>query len=160
MRFKLNEIIFLIYFINYSAKTNFVRLSMRVKEKSIKSFLLFALFSLFFFRTAASQSIENKELADPGSFVVGMFSVVGNNAWSPVPGTQEFRNELHLMWQGTNNGNTSINSIHTYGHYIGDSIFWSNYLSDVSSVSDSLKTLGDCRFEWIDANNDSIISQN
>ncbi len=133
---------------------------MYAKELRIKNLLVFVSFLLFFLNAAVSQSIKNNELKDPEDFVVGMFSVVGNNAWSPVPGTQEFRNELQLMWQGTNNGRASINSLHTYGHYIGNSLFWTNYLSDVSSVSDSLKTLGDCRFEWIDTNNDSMISQN
>ncbi len=88
-----------------------------------------------------------------------MFSVVGNNPLSPYPGTEEFRNELRTIWQGADNKYTAINSLHTYGHFISDSVFWAKYLDDISSISDSLKSLADCNFDYIDANNDSIISQ-
>ncbi len=110
--------------------------------------------------TILSQQNTNNVKHNSQSFNIGIFSVVGNNPWSPIPGTQAFRDELELIWVGTNTGYNAINSMHTYGHYIGDSTFWTNYLSDVSTISDSLKTLADCRFEWIDINNDSLISQN
>jgi hypothetical protein len=67
------------------------------------------------------QMLENNQSSGSQSFNVGMFSVVGNNSWSPNPGTQEFRNELQLIWQGTSDEYLAISSIHTYGHYIGDS---------------------------------------
>ena len=123
-----------------------------ISKTIIKSILVFLVISFINSNITLSQN--------SGTFNVGMFSVVGNNSWSPFPGTQEFRNELQLMQRGTNNGYWAINSLHTYGHYISDNTFWTNYLSDISIISDSLKTLADCRFEWIDSNSDSVISQN
>lgn len=129
--------------------------------KKIKSlFSISVIILVFSFNITLSPQTQNTQSQGSENFNVGMFSVVGNNTWSPVPGTQEFRDELQLMWQGTNNGYTPINSLHAYGHYIDDSIFWMNYLSDISSISDSLKSLGDCRFDWIDKNYDGVISQN
>lgn len=133
---------------------------MIVKYKPINSLLVLVAFLSLFSNTSFSQQNNNNKLAGSENFIIGMFSVVGNDIWSPVPGTPEFRDELRLIWQGTNSGPTAINSLHTYSHYIGDSLFWTNYLSDISSISDSLKTLADCRFEWIDTNDDSLISQN
>ncbi len=109
--------------------------------------------------TIVMQKLENNQFSDSQFFNVGMFSVVGNNSWSPKPGTQEFRDELRLIWQGTNNEYLAINSMHTYGHYIGDSLFWMEYLNDISSISDSIKVLADCNFPYVDTDNDSLISE-
>jgi hypothetical protein len=109
--------------------------------------------------TSLSQQIKNNQCSGSEYFNVGMFSVVGNNAWSPNPGTPEFRNELHMIRQGANNEYNEINSLQAYGHYISDSVFWNDYLNDISIISDSLKTLVYCRFEYVDSNNDSLISQ-
>ncbi|HLG31885.1 MAG TPA: T9SS type A sorting domain-containing protein [Ignavibacteriaceae bacterium] len=124
-----------------------------------KTNLLIAAFLFFFVSPVCLQQVENNQSNRSQFFNVGMFSVVGNNSWSPNPGTQEFRNELRAIWQGTNNEHVAINSLHTYGHYIADSIFWSAYLNDISLTSDSLKTIADCRFEYVDTNDDSLISQ-
>ena len=121
--------------------------------------LVVVAFATLFLTTSSYQSRKNYQSPRSEILNIGMFSVVGNDIWSPVPGTSEFRDELRLIWQGTNSGPTAINSLHTYSHYIGDSLFWTNYLSDISSVSDSIKTLADCRFEYIDTDNDSLISQ-
>jgi hypothetical protein len=129
-------------------------------KKNKPLFSIFITILVFSFNITLLPQTQNSRSQDSENINIGMFSVVGNNVWSPVPGTQEFRNELQSIWQGTNNGYTAINSLHAYGHYIGDSLFWINYLSDISSISDSLKTLGDCRFDWIDKNNDGVISQN
>lgn len=126
----------------------------------MKAIIISLFISLILVQRLVSQEIIYNRLTGTETFNVGMFSVVGNNAWSPVPGTPEFRDELQMIWQGTNNEYTAINSLHTYGHYIGDSLFWTNYLNDISTISDSLKTLADCRFEYIDTNDDSLISQN
>jgi len=63
---------------------------MYVKYKQIKSLLLLTAFLLFFIDIAFSQHNQNNELTGSENFILGMFSVVGNNAWSQVPGTQEF----------------------------------------------------------------------
>ena len=88
-----------------------------------------------------------------------MFSVVGNDSASPKPGTGEFRNELREMWEGTNDEYTAINSLQSSGHYLTDSTFWTDYLNDISSISDNLKTLADCNFHYIDTNHDGLISE-
>ena len=125
----------------------------------LKTYLiLFAIFSFFFLSTSFAQIIGKNDLKITQSFNVGMFSVVGNDSSSPKPGTEEFRNELREMWEGTSDGYTAINSLQVYGHYISDSTFWSDYLSDISSVSDSLKALADCNFHYINTNHDSLIS--
>ena len=121
--------------------------------------LITSIFSLLLINSLFAQKIVKNSFIDSQQFNVGMFSVVGNNPSSPYPGTEEFRNELRTIRQGTDNEYIAINSLHTYGHFISDSVFWTKYLGDISSVSDSLKTLGDCNFDYIDTNGDSIISQ-
>ncbi|MEJ2195124.1 MAG: T9SS type A sorting domain-containing protein [Ignavibacteriaceae bacterium] len=132
---------------------------MLTKVKTIQYLLLVIAFQFFFVSTVLPQHLENYKFSGSQFFNVGMFSVVGNNSWSPNPGTEEFRNELRSIWQGTNNEITAINSVHTYGHYIGESVFWTNYLNDLSMISDSLKTLADCVFGYVDTDGDSLISQ-
>ncbi|MEJ2494347.1 MAG: hypothetical protein P8Y79_08465, partial [Ignavibacteriaceae bacterium] len=121
--------------------------------------LITSIFSLLLINSLFAQKIVKNSFIDSQQFNLGMFSVVGNNPSSPYPGTEEFRNELRTIRQGTDNEYIAINSLHTYGHFISDSVFWTKYLGDISSVSDSLKTLGDCNFDYIDTNGDSIISQ-
>jgi hypothetical protein len=121
--------------------------------------LLIGTLVLLSLNTSLSQQIKNNQCSGSEYFNVGMFSVVGNNAWSPNPGTPEFRNELQMIRQGANNEYNEINSLQAYGHYISDSVFWNDYLNDISIISDSLKTLVYCRFEYVDSNNDSLISQ-
>lgn len=92
-------------------------------------------------------------------FNIGMFSVVGHMPNVPQPGSMEFREDLQKMYNGTSNNSIAINTVQAYGYYIADLEFWETCLSDISSVSDSLKCLGDCQFYYVDANNDSMISQ-
>jgi hypothetical protein len=92
-------------------------------------------------------------------FNVGMFSVVGGILSDPQPGSQEFRDELQQLWQGSTNDYKAINTVHSYHTYIGSSSFLNDYLTDLSIVSDSLKTLADCRFIHIDLDGDGILSQ-
>jgi hypothetical protein len=136
-----------------------IHLIMLVKVKTKLYLLLVPALLFFFVNTGLPQQVENNHFSGSQFFNVGMFSVVGNNSWSPNPGAQEFRNELQMIWQGTNNEYIAINSLHTYGHYIGDSVFWAEYLNDISSLSDSLKTLVNCRFIHVDTDDDSLISQ-
>ena len=144
------------YLMKYAEGTQLI---MSVKVKTKTYLLLVTAFSVFFVNTVFPQQVENNQFTGSQFSNVGMFSVVGNNSWSPNPGTQEFRNELRMIWQGTNSEYIAINSLHTYGHYIGDSGFWADYLNDISMISDSLKTLGDCRFVHVDTDDDSLISQ-
>ena len=102
---------------------------------------------------------QHNSSSDSAYFHVEMFSVAGSMAGAPQPGTQEFRDELRSIWQGTENGFTAINTLHVYGHYIDDTDFWMTYLEDLSTISDSLKTLADCQFVYVDTNNDTLISQ-
>jgi len=88
-----------------------------------------------------------------------MFSVTGSTSGAPLPGTPEFRDELQQLWQGSTNKYSAINTLHSYRHYIGNSSFLTDYLSDLSIVSDSLKTLADCRFIHVDIDDDGILSQ-
>ncbi|UCH66194.1 MAG: T9SS type A sorting domain-containing protein [Ignavibacterium sp.] len=137
-----------------------INLIMLVKLKIKPYLLLEILLFLFFINTVLSQPIENDHYSGSHFFNIGMFSVISGDSYSPAPGTDEFRNELQLIWKGSDNEHSAINSLHTYSHFIGDSLFWRDYLSDISSISDSLKTLGDCQFIYIDTNNDSLINEN
>ncbi|MFC2119437.1 T9SS type A sorting domain-containing protein [Bacteroidota bacterium] len=130
--------------------------------KSVKSkiqFLIFLLITLSLSVNTFSQSGSNSLFEGSEYFNVGMFSVVGATVSAPQPGTQEFRDELQQLWQGSTNEYNAINTLHSYRNYIGNSSFLNDYLSDVSLVSDSLKTLADCQFIRIDLDNDGILSQ-
>jgi len=129
--------------------------------KSMKSkiqYLIFLLITLSLSDNTFSQSGSNKLSEGSEYFNVGMFSVVGSTVSAPQPGTQEFRDELQQLWQGSTNEYHAINTLHSYHNYIGSSSFLNDYLSDISTVSDSLKTLADCRFIHVDLNDDGIIS--
>lgn len=138
-----------------SSKELFIIVQVIVK---IKIRLTSALAILLSFNFMFAQKENTNHFPAAKDFNIGMFSVVGNNSTSPQPGTIEFRNELKIIREGTDRGYPAINSLHAYGHFISDSVYWTNYLLDISSVSDSLKTLADCNFEYIDTNSDSLIS--
>ena len=126
---------------------------------SKKQFITFFLVTLSISVSTFSQSGANRLFEGSEYFNVGMFSVVGLYAPAPQPGTQEFRDEMQQVWQGSSNDYNTINTVHSYHNYIGSGSFLNDYLSDLSIVSDSLKTLADCRFIQIDLNNDGILSQ-
>jgi hypothetical protein len=120
--------------------------------------LILVLFTLSISVVTFSQSVTTKLFEGSEYFNVGMFSVVGGTVSAPQPGTQKFRDELQQLWQGSTNEYNAINTVHSYRHYIGNSSFLNDYLNDLSIVSDSLKTLADCRFSRIDTNDDGLIS--
>jgi hypothetical protein len=121
--------------------------------------IIFLLLTLCLSVNTFSQSGATRLFERSEYFNVGMFSVVGGTDSAPQPGTQEFRDELQQLWQGSANEYKAINTLHSYRHYIGNSSFLNDYLSDLSIVSDSLKTLADCRFIRIDTNDDGFISE-
>lgn len=121
--------------------------------------IIFLLITLNLSEVSIAQLVTNKLFEGSEYFNVGMFSVVGLNAPAPQPGTQEFRDELQQVWQGSTNDYNAINTVHSYHNYIGSGSFLNDYLSDISIVSDSLKTLADCRFFHIDLDDDGILSQ-
>ncbi|MGB5849855.1 MAG: T9SS type A sorting domain-containing protein [Ignavibacteriaceae bacterium] len=127
--------------------------------KSKIQFSVFLLISLCLSVITIAQSVTNGLFEGSEYFNVGMFSVVGGTVSAPQPGTQEFRDELQQLWQGSTNEYNAINTVHSYRHYIGNSSFLNDYLSDINIVSDSLKTLADCRFVRIDLDDDGILSQ-
>ena len=122
-------------------------------------FLIFLLFTLSISVNTFSQSVPDSLFECSEYFNIGMFSVTGSTSGAPLPGTPEFRDELQQLWQGSTNEYSAINTLHSYRHYIGNSSFLTDYLSDLSIVSDSLKTLADCRFIHVDIDDDGILSQ-
>ncbi len=122
-------------------------------------FLIFLLLTLSISVKTFSQSVPDSLFECSEYFNIGMFSVTGSTSGAPLPGTPEFRDELQQLWQGSTNEYSAINTLHSYRHYIGNSSFLTDYLSDLSIVSDSLKTLADCRFIHVDIDDDGILSQ-
>jgi hypothetical protein len=122
-------------------------------------FLTFLLITVSLSVNTYSQSGSNRLFEGSNYFNVGMFSVAGGIISDPQPGTEEFRDELRQLWRGSTNEYNAINTVHSYHNYIGSSSFLIDYLSDISIVSDSLKTLADCRFIHVDLDNDGILSQ-
>jgi len=122
-------------------------------------FLIFLLLTLSISVKTFSQSVPDSLFECSEYFNIGMFSVTGSTSGAPLPGTPEFRDELQQLWQGSTNKYSAINTLHSYRHYIGNSSFLTDYLSDLSIVSDSLKTLADCRFIHVDIDDDGILSQ-